>query len=336
MNGRRQRTSVTILALIIGACIIAPGKLEAGGETMTLRINDTTAEAGDRVAVVLRTYAPRGVGRGQICLRANPNARGGGGPLLALEEVVVFSELGDAEVVQTFDGPSQVALIEFSSLSATINWTDGAMAVFFFRLDGALQPGQNFDLELDLAETFLIDAEEQSIQLRLRGGELTVRDPSAPHELAAEGDDVVAGEIANLGVETAGIFAIGSGQVALRWDPATAAGSPVVSMDPRHGVAFFSVDLAEPGLALVTFDSPDGSLNEIPGTIVSVDLPTAGGAPPASPVTLDPLLTHLEDPAGSPIPIMLIADVLEIEFSGTIFTDGFESGDVGEWTTAVQ
>ena len=334
MHNRLQKTNPLISALVVASFVVAPGALLAGDEAMTLRINDTTAEPGDRVAVVLRTYAPRGVGQGQICLgRVDGNEDS---VLLALEEVVVFSELGDAEVVQTFDGATQVALIEFSSQSASINWADGPLAVFFFRLDPTLQPGQEFELGLDLADTFLIDAEGQNIALEPRGGTLTVRVPGAPYELAAEGDDVVAGEVAGLGVETSELFPIGSGQVALRWDPAAAAGPPTVLMDARHGNAFFNVDLAVPGRALVTFDSPDGSLNEVPGKIISVDLPTASLPPGFSPVTLDPILTHLESPSGLPLPITLIADVLEIEVVGLIFADGFESGDFGEWSEVVQ
>ena len=124
--------------------------------------------------------------------------------------------------------------------------------------------------------------------------------------------------------------------MALHWDPAVAAGPPAVTMDSRHGLAFFSVDLTVPGRAVVTFSSPDGSLNEVPGKIVSIDLPTAAGAPPgsSSAVTLDPALTHLEDPGGSPIPVTLIADFLELGPASAIFADGFESGDLGAWTVA--
>ena len=337
MNDRQRRIGVAILALTVAALAVAPNELLAG-DAMTLRISDTMAEPGDRVAVVLRTYAPRGISQGQICFAAR-NSRGPGGtPFVALEEAVVFSELGDAEVVQVFDGPAQMALIEFTSLSATVNWADGPLAVLFFRLDPGLQPGWAFALDLDLAETFLIDAQGQSVPLEPRGGVLTVRAPGAPYELAAEGDNVAGGAVAALGVDTSEVFAIGGGQMALRWDPAVAAGPPAVSMDPRHGHAVFDVDLDLPGRALVTFTSPDGSLNEVPGKIVSIDLPIAASAPPGSsyPVTLDPLLTRLRDPGGSPIPIALIADVLELELAGPIFADGFESGDTASWSSTTK
>lgn len=304
-------------------------------EPLTLRINDAEGAPGGVAAVVLRTYAPRGVGQGQICFTAN-EARGGSAPFVALEEVVVFSEAGDAEVVHAFDDQAQMALIEFASASASINWADGPLAVLFFRLDPALDPGQTFALGLDLAGTFLIDAGGQNIPLEPRGGVLTLRAPGAPYELAAEGDSLISGNVAALGVDTSEAFAIGGGRVALLWDPAFASGPPEVSMDPRHGNAVFSVDLTVPGRALVTFDSPDGSLNEVPGKIVSVDLPTDVAMPPgSSPLTLDPDLTYLQDPAGAPLPIALIADVLVIELPGTIFTDGFESGGLGAWSAVV-
>ena len=332
MDKPRQRTIVCLLALTL--TLLGPGSATAGDLDLTLRINDAMATPGERVAVVLRTYAPRGVGQGQICRAAQANRGPGAGPRLDLEEVVVFSEQDDATVVETFDGTAQTAVIEFASPSATINWADGPLAVLFFRLDASLQPGQEFELMLDLADTFLVDAFDQSIPLELRGGVLTVRDPGAPYELAAEGDEILPGDVAALGVDTSELFPIGSGQVALRWDPAVAAGPPVVSMDPRHGDASFSVDLSEPGRALVSFSSPDGSLNEVAGKIIGVDLPTAAGAPAvASALTLDPVLTFLEDPGDSPIPIALVADVLDLR--GPIFADGFESGDLDEWTAAV-
>ena len=108
------------LALVWQAA--APGALLAGDDALTLRINDTTAEPGGRVAVVLRTYASRGVGQGQIIVRVRPKRRGvaPSGPFVALEQAVVFSAEGDASPVDVFDSGGQTALVEFDSPSATV------------------------------------------------------------------------------------------------------------------------------------------------------------------------------------------------------------------------
>ncbi|MEM7356611.1 MAG: hypothetical protein AAF657_37695 [Acidobacteriota bacterium] len=316
----------------LGLVILAPAVSRAG-EELTLRINDTAGEAGERVAVVLRTYAPRSISQGQICFRGTGRAQGGGSPFATLEEVRVYSELGDVEVTETFDGTSQTLIVEFESLSATINWADGPLAVFFFRLDSSLTPGQEFPLELDLGQTFTLDDSGQTIPLELRGGTLTVRQPGAPYELAAEGDEVPGGDVAILGIETSELFLIGSGQVALEFDPAFAAGPPTVTMDERHGMASFTVDDTVPGRVVVTFGSAAGTLNEVPGEFIRIALPTATTLPTGSQslVTLDPLLTRLDDPAGGPIDLQLVGDVLVLGASSLVFSDGFESGDLSRW-----
>lgn len=319
-----------LLSLLMVFC--APGGLHAGGQQMTLRINDTMVDPGGLAAIVLRTYAPRGISQGQICFRGSTANRADGttpvGPFVALEQAVVFSETGDAQVVETFDGSTQTTMIEFESLSATINWADGPLAVLYFRVDGLVTPGQEFVLELDLADTFAFDADGQPIALVPRSGELGIRAPGDLYELSAEGDAVGPGEVAVLGVETSELFAIGNGQVALHYDPALTTGSPMVLMDPRHGNAWFDVDDSLPGRVVVSFESPDTSLNEVPGQLISFRVQVAPDASIGSQSTvfLDPLLTFLIDDQGDTVPLALAADLLEVIEGGLIFADGFETG----------
>ena len=124
---------------------------------------------------------------------------------------------------------------------------------------------------------------------------LTVRAPSAPFSMEAEGDEVEPGETAELGVQTYEPFPVSGGRVTLRYDLAAAAGPAVVRMDPRYGNATFTVDRSRPGVLVVDFRSPNRTLNTVPGTIVAVDLPTRASAPVGteSPVTLDPAGTWL-------------------------------------------
>ena len=83
-------------------------------------------------------------------------------------------------------------------------------------------------------------------------------------------------------------------------------------MNPRHGTATFTVDLSTPGLAVVEFQSADGSLNGVPGDLVEVRIPTLASVPPGteSPVFLDETLTFLMDTDGQTLPLTLEPDVL--------------------------
>lgn len=324
------------MAAAVAACLAAP----AAAEPLTLRLNDATAEPGGLAALVLRTYAPRGVEQGHLCVRAKPRTKAAltSSPFVDLEDVVVFSDAGDAASSSVFDAATQTADVDFTSASGTVNGSDGPLAVFFFRLHNALAGGEEFDLEIDLGATVLIEAGGGSIPLELRAGVLTIRSAGAPQQLAAEGDEVAPGSVAVLGVETREPFAVGGGQAAFTYDPAFAAGPPVVAMDPRYGDSTFTTDTSVAGRVVVTFQSPGGTLNTVPGAFISIDLPTSAALPPGSvsTVALDPSATYLEDPQGQAIPVELAEGVLELASEGWIFGDGFESGDVTGWSSVIR
>jgi hypothetical protein len=71
-------------------------------------------------------------------------------------------------------------------------------------------------------------------------------------------------------------------------------------MDPRYGRATFRVDRSVPGRLVVTFQSPDASLNTIPGRILAIDLRTRASAPVGweTPLTLDAAGSWLRSTAG--------------------------------------
>ena len=108
-------------------------------------------------------------------------------------------------------------------------------------------------------------------------------------------------------------FAIQAGQVGVRYDPALAPSWIKVRMDARYGNASFEATTS-PGLVLVTFSSPDGTLNGVPGDLVSVSMPTNAllTRPMAFPVYLDPALTFLWDAKGQIIPVAFESDTLHI------------------------
>ncbi len=296
------------------ACLMAVmAASAAGAEPLTLRVNDTTAVAGGIAAVTLRTYASRPVGQGQLCMQFA--LRGAQGPVATVEGATVFSVAGDAVEKVFFDGgaASQPTMVTFSSASATINATDGPLAVVYLRMHEDLAPGTEYDVLLDLPNTVLVDAEGKSIDVEARHGVVTIRDPAAPVEVSGFAESAVAGENAVLGMQTNEQFAIQAGQVGVRYDPALAPSWIKVSMDARHGNASFEATTS-PGLVLVTFSSPDGSLNGVPGDLVSVRMPTNARLtrPMAFPVYLDPALTFLWDADGQVIPVTFEADTLEI------------------------
>jgi len=78
--GFRNPTPLWIFtALLVLTPLLGATPAEAG-DGLTLRVDDVDGTPGEVIAVEVRTYAPRGVGQGQICLRAtdmlSPNTSG--------------------------------------------------------------------------------------------------------------------------------------------------------------------------------------------------------------------------------------------------------------------
>lgn len=330
MRTAYARSVLTSLSpLILALALLAPPSLGAG-ESLALNINKAIAAPGGLAAVVIRTYASRSIGQGQICFRAattggaapevSPGAlttsrEVSAGPFAAIEGFEVFSDLGDAVASASFDitAAEQTAVLQFSSSSASINRSDGPLAVVFFRLIDSLQPDQEFQVEIDLGRTILFDPDGLEVPVRPRSGRLTIRAPADPYLVKAEGSKVTAGEVAELGVKTFEPVAMSRGQVGVRYDTTIAAGPPIVRLDRRYGSSIYLVDRSTPGLLLIAFAAPDRSLNSVPGSFITLDLPTRSDIPSgsASEVFLDPALTFFEDAAGMPLPVALESKPLQ-------------------------
>ncbi len=289
-----------------------------GGDGLKLRANDAIGKPGGVVAIVLRTYAARPIRQGQISVRvrtggpaanaantlSGPTAEALRLPVrpLTFLSAVVYSTRGDSATHATPTGAAngQAVNVQFSSASATVNAADGPLAVLRFRLDPGVTAGQKFTIEVDPALTSLVDGGGQPIDITPINAVLTVRGPSAPLAVEAEGDKVEPGETAELGFQTFEPFGVSSGRVTLRYNPAAAAGPPTVRIDPRYGKSTFTMDRSKPGVLRVDFKSPNNTLNTVPGTIVAVTLPTRATAAigTRSPVTLDPAGTWLKNAKG--------------------------------------
>lgn len=308
-----------------------------GGDTLKLRLNDAIGKPGGTVALVVRTYAARPIRQGQISIRVRRGrtaARAGIASAasaltvealtqpvrpLTLLRTIVYSQRGDTvvnEAALTGAPDSQAVRVDFSSPSGTVNASDGPLAVLILRLDPSVVPGQQYDIEVDPAVTGLTDAAGRPIAVEPINAVLTVRAPSAPFAVEAEGDEVEPGERAELGIETSEPFPVSGGRITLRYNRNAAAGKPVVTMDPRYGKATFQVVRSTPGLLVVTFQSPNGTLNTVPGRIVGIDLPTRASAQIGTEtrVFLDPAGTWLVSRNGRrKLPLKLEGGTLAFE-----------------------
>ncbi|HYN22195.1 MAG TPA: hypothetical protein VE078_14640 [Thermoanaerobaculia bacterium] len=333
---RTRFTAALLMAsalLLTGVQSASARRGQGGGgdddNALKLRVNDAIGMPGGTVAIVLRTYAARPIRQGQVSVRVRKGRPANAQSLLTAEALtqpvrpltflgaVVYSTRGDSATQATPTGNTegQAVNVKFSSPSATVNASDGPLAVLRFRLDPAVAAGQQYTIELDPALTSLVDGGGKPILVEPINAVLTVRAPSAPLAIEAEGDDVEPGETAELGVQTFEPFPISSGRITLRFNPAVASGPPVVRMDPRYGKANFTVNLGKPGVLVVDFKSPNRTLNTVPGTIVAVDLPTRASAAIGTefPVTLDAAGTWLLNPKGRKLKLKLESGSLVFE-----------------------
>ncbi len=142
--------------------------LDAGLDpNLTLRINDASGLVpGSTVLVEVRTYNPKPISDGQICLRFDSTA------FTSLGSVTVR---GDSDVAFSaqFVLPGEL-LVQFSSPSASINRFDGALLQVELTLADDLPPGFATIIDVDTAASSLIDHTGRTVTLQGRSGEFTV------------------------------------------------------------------------------------------------------------------------------------------------------------------
>ncbi len=277
-------------------------------QKLTLRVNDAVSVPGGTAAIVLRTYVSRPIEQGQLCLEATPSTSAPSGPVSNARSAEVFSDNQDTSLTFSADLTQtvQTFIIQFSSPTATINSSDGPLAVLFLDLEDTLTPGQTFDLTIDLQNTFFIDENGDPIEIRPRAGTLRIRDPSDPVNVKVDSETVAPGGVAKLSFQTMEHIPLSSGRVGFVYDSAIAAGPPTVGVDPRYGQALFTLDASVPGLAIVNFVSPDGSLNNIPGNVVDLYVPTLDTVPVGTEtsISLDASVFIVETTGHSPLLVL--------------------------------
>jgi hypothetical protein len=331
---RRPLAGLLLLSLLTA---LAPAPLAARGGTdddddqraLELRLNDAIGKPGGQVALVIRTYAARPIRQGRITVKVRRPAAAASTfgitadavtqparPLTFLR-AVVFSATGDAVTTAKASATAtdQSVALDFRSAAAGVNATDGPLAVLYFRLDPAVQPGQRWTITVDPATTGIVGPSGAAIPFEPISATLRVRAATAPYAIEAEGDEVEPGETAELGVETKEPFAIKSGRLTLRYDAAAWGRAPQVRIDPRYGRATLRVVRNAPGLLVVTFTSPDASLNSVPGGILSVMLPTSTSVPTGTSgrIWLDPAASWLTAKNGKRLRLAFEANTLDFE-----------------------
>ena len=310
----RLRTALAVTVLALSSLASQPA---SAADKLTLRVNDARGGPGDLVAVVVRTYASRPIGQGQICIGARRQSLAraastmgvavepavGGSPFASLERVEVFSARQDATFQFTFDG--EEAEVTFRSPTGSINAVDGPLAVFHFRLANAVQPGEVYEINLDIADSAIVDGSGQRLAIESKPGRLEIREGGGGGEeedsiaLGVTGGKVRRGKTARVKLATRDAVPLSSGRIVLHYDPRIAAGKPWVRVDPRYGKATVIVTTDAPGLVIIDFQSPDQSFNRAPGDLFEVRMVISRQAPRGrSPVTVDPALSFLRDASG--------------------------------------
>ncbi len=318
----------TILpGMVLAFCALLVPSAASAGDKLALRVNDAKAGPGDLVAVVVRTYASRPIGQGQIAVRGKKRASRRGNatalssapaglssqpealvdePFVKLEKAVVFSANQDARFQVSF-GP-EGAVVEFRSPSGSINSVDGPLAVFYFRVSDQVQEGEEYDIDVEVANSFIVAPSGERVEIENRPGELRIEGKAEDLDLSAVGGRVKPGKVAKLNIQTQQPVPLSGGRVALRYDPKVVAGNPWVIMDPRYGQAQARVDAKSPGLLVIDFQSPKARLNQVPGEIFQIRMATRRDVKRGTRVPLELVddLTYLLDDEGDVLSVDLI------------------------------
>ncbi len=326
----RNHNYLGALALLL--CLgISRGEAQ---EALTLRVADSETEVGGVAVVVIRTYAPRPVTQGQLCFRLRRTLRRGASqPLLTLEEARVFSSNGVISPdIQILDDGATV-MLEFTSGAADVNESDGPLAALFLRAGDALMAGDEVEVELDLAATTLSDGVGAPIPVEGRGGRLRVVPVGSALQWEIGSATVPAGQTGLVEISTQRSLPLGAATLSVEYVTTHLRDLPTARLLRDHGDANMVVSHPSPGVMDIDLDSPGMNLNEVPGDLVELQLPTdssvVGGT--LSAIGWRVAESSAEDAGGLEVDLAFEDGQLEILASAVIFMDAFESGDLSAW-----
>lgn len=331
---RSRPTSARLLRYVL--CLpVALFAADAGGaQSLRLEVQESRVVNDGVAAISLRTFRSRPVSQGQLCLRAlnaTPSS-----PLSAINSATVFSGNADATnnafLVPDNLSPEAV-MVTFESPTQSINDEDGPLLVVYVQVRDDLAVGEVFPVEIDLPNSFLLDEFGSPITIDPNDSILTVVGEAEDLEIEIEGeDDAYPGGEAEISIETDQIQSWSSASFDVSYPDEITDGPVTVEVDPRYATANVTVTEPTPGLLEIRIDSPDASLNVLPGDIVQISFPVRSDVTPGTtwPLSINETTAEVLDANQNDVDIEIDNEDLYIGF-GEIFSDGFEEGDLDEW-----
>lgn len=132
------RNVLLLFTLLFPVPLLAVGASPASAaDKLTLRVDDAKAAPGEQVAVEVRTYAPRGVGQGQICLRASSNLDGtGSGSSAPAPQAVTLAPVAEEVRLRNRSGASGGDAVRTGGIASGSSWSEPAPEHPFVALEG--------------------------------------------------------------------------------------------------------------------------------------------------------------------------------------------------------
>ena len=296
----QEALSFVFLGALLGMVALFGGVAEATAESLTLRIEDTSARPGGTAVIVVRTYTPRPVGSGQMCFRLRralrtKTTKESSSPVFdRIDQVIAFSPSGQGlATAQLQTGVLGQEILLDLAPDGDVNQTDGPVLAIVGQLSAELEPGEVVLVEFDEAQTVLNDPQENPLPLKLRSGELEILEAGAPVELELELHSFT-GDQVRIRVETHEPLNLSS--LALFVDlPADLLAAPLSASAPwQQGDAVFQVNTTTPQPGTVRYaieasPAPPGAspgppfsefqraFGELPGDLIEWVLPLADG-----------------------------------------------------------
>ncbi len=303
VNRSSSPTSALAVVFLLALFLGPPVAVAQAIEPLTLRVGDSEGAPGEIVGVVLRTYAARPVGQGQVCLRRRPPSAlaAAASPFSEMLGWQVFSVGADARAKGELDRVGVV--LGFRSPTDGINASDGPLAVVYLRLRADLSAGQTLDLELDPVASNLFSG-GLPIALDLRPGRVKIVAPGSAVPISAEVEANPPGVGGTrIGLELPRVLSLSTGRLVVVLDPAFIDEPLEIVADPRAGIANWQVVRGAKGTLVLSFTSPDASLGMVPGPLVTIFFPTTEPTTGVAPATFVPAASALFDALGNRLPL---------------------------------
>lgn len=138
LSRRTSRNVSLLLALLVFVPLLVASSSSAWAKDgLTLRVDDAKAAPGELVAVEVRTYAPRGVGQGQICLRATSNLdSSGSGSSAPAPRAVTLAPVAEDARLRSRTGAPGGDTARMGSVASRSSWSEPAPERPFAAIEG--------------------------------------------------------------------------------------------------------------------------------------------------------------------------------------------------------